>query len=102
MCQNQQLSHIMQLEGVSNVFCKGNVFSRNKAIAAFQKGRDARVIMFSLDKAGQWSKPSSADSLQLLVPILWKPLTSCSWILVPVQEMKQWPLNPRLLREHIV
>eukprot|EP00727_Mastigamoeba_balamuthi_P009804 m51a1_g5446 putative superfamily ii helicase (1071) ;mRNA; r:198018-201704 len=58
----------LQENGISNVYCKGNVHVRNKAVEEFTKG-SAKVIMLSLENAASGLNLTQASHLVLLSPV---------------------------------
>ncbi|ELR15494.1 SNF2 domain containing protein [Acanthamoeba castellanii str. Neff] len=78
------IGNLLEDHGVRTIFCRGNVYQRNKAIAAFQKSVDSqpkkaakgkepeplpRVLMLSLENAASGTNLTQASHIILVDPI---------------------------------
>jgi SNF2 family DNA or RNA helicase len=63
----------LQENGIDNVYCKGNVHQRNKAIEKFKKGlgkkKSPRVIMLSTEHAASGTNLTEASHIIMVDPI---------------------------------
>jgi len=65
-----RVGETLQEEGVSNVFCKGNIWIRNRAISSFKKqNMNVRVIMLSLENAASGTNLTEASHIIMLDPM---------------------------------
>lgn len=55
--------------GINNVFCKGNVWTRDKAIREFNANDDIKVIMLSSESAASGTNLTKASKVILLDPV---------------------------------
>lgn len=60
---------ILKNNGVKNVFCKGNVYQRDKAIREFNTNGDIKVIMLSSQSAASGTNLTKAKKVIFLDPI---------------------------------
>jgi SNF2 family DNA or RNA helicase len=65
----KKVGTILNNHGVKNVFCKGNVFTRDKAIRDFNSSDDIKVIMLSSESAASGANLTKASKTILLDPI---------------------------------
>jgi len=63
------IGRTLEENGIPNVFIKGNVYVRNKAITAFMKQHRARVIMLSLEHAVSGTNLTEATHIVLMDPV---------------------------------
>lgn len=65
-----KVGHILNENKIKNVFCKGNVFQRDKAIREFDRADgDIKVIMLSSEKAASGTNLTKASQIIFLDPI---------------------------------
>jgi SNF2 family DNA or RNA helicase len=57
---------VLNAHGIKNVFCKGNVWTRDKAIRAFTFQEDVKVIMLSSESAAAGTNLTAAENVILL------------------------------------
>ena len=55
--------------GIKNVFCKGNVWQRDKAIREFNSRDDIKVIMLSSERTASGTNLTKAENVILLDPV---------------------------------
>ena len=55
--------------GITNVFCKGNIWQRDKAIREFNDNKNIKVIMLSSESAASGTNLTKADMVILLDPV---------------------------------
>ena len=55
--------------GIKNVFCKGNVWQRDKAIREFNSDKNIKVIMLSSESAASGTNLTKAEMVILLDPV---------------------------------
>ena len=57
------------IQGITSVYCKGNVHVRNSAMAKFKQKGGPRVILLSLEHAASGSNLTEASHVILVDPI---------------------------------
>jgi SNF2 family DNA or RNA helicase len=65
----RKVGDVLDDYGISNVFCKGNIWQRDKAIRTFNSDDKIKVIMLSSDSAASGSNLTKASQVILLDPI---------------------------------
>jgi len=65
----KKVGDILDDYGISNVFCKGNTWTRDKAIRTFNADDKIKVIMLSSDSAASGSNLTKASQVILLDPV---------------------------------
>lgn len=65
----KKVGSVLDDYGISNVFCKGNTWSRDKAIRTFNADEKIKVIMLSSDSAASGSNLTKASRVVLLDPV---------------------------------
>jgi SNF2 family DNA or RNA helicase len=65
----KKVGEVLNDYGISNVFCKGNIWQRDKAIRTFNSDENIKVIMLSSDSAASGSNLTKASQVILLDPI---------------------------------
>jgi len=65
----RKVGDILDTYGVPNVFCRGNVWQRDKAIREFSSKPDVKVIMLSSESAASGTNLTSATTVILLDPV---------------------------------
>ena len=65
----KKVGDVLDDYGISNVFCKGNIWQRDKAIRTFNSDEKIKVIMLSSDSAASGSNLTKASQVILLDPI---------------------------------
>ena len=55
--------------GIKNIFCRGNVWQRDKAIRTFSSDQDMRVIMLSSESAASGTNLTKANVVILIDPV---------------------------------
>jgi hypothetical protein len=58
-----KIGKIMSQNGIRNVFCRGNVYQRDKAIREFNQNENIRVIMLSSESAASGANLTEASSV---------------------------------------
>jgi len=64
-----KVGDVLSTYGIKNVFCRGNVWVRDKAIREFTQNEDVRVIMLSSESAASGTNLTEASQVILLDPI---------------------------------
>jgi len=64
-----QIGNTLDENGIKNVYVKGNVHQRNKAITTFKTEKDVKVIMLSLEHAASGINLTEASHIILMDPI---------------------------------
>jgi SNF2 family DNA or RNA helicase len=65
----RKIGKILSDNGVKNVFCRGNVFQRDKAIREFNANDDIKVIMLSSESAASGTNLTKASQVILIDPV---------------------------------
>ena len=65
----KKVGTVLDEYGISNVFCKGNTWQRDKAIRTFNSDQNIKVIMLSSDSAASGSNLTKASQVILLDPV---------------------------------
>ena len=65
----QKVGTVLTDYNINNVFCKGNIHMKNKAIRDFTNNDDIRVIMLSSDRAASGTNLTIASTIILLDPV---------------------------------
>jgi SNF2 family DNA or RNA helicase len=65
----KKVGDVLDDYGISNVFCKGNTWQRDKAIRTFNADQNIKVIMLSSDSAASGSNLTKASQVILLDPV---------------------------------
>jgi SNF2 family DNA or RNA helicase len=65
----RKVGDVLDTYGIKNVFCRGNVWMRDKAIREFTNREDMRVIMLSSDSAASGTNLTAASVVILLDPV---------------------------------
>ena len=58
-----KIGKIMSMNGIRNVFCRGSVYQRDKAIREFNQNENIRVIMLSSESAASGANLTEASSV---------------------------------------
>jgi len=64
-----KVGDILKKHGIHNVFCKGNVFQRDKAVREFNSDDKIKVIMLSSESAASGTNLTKASQIILLDPV---------------------------------
>jgi SNF2 family DNA or RNA helicase len=65
----RKVGRILSQNNIKNIFCRGNVYQRDKAIKEFNETDDIRVIMLSSESAASGTNLTKASVVVLLDPI---------------------------------
>lgn len=65
----KKVADVLDDYGIKNVFCKGNVWQRNKAIKEFTNNDKIKVIMLSSESAASGTNLTKAKTVILLDPV---------------------------------
>lgn len=65
----KKIGDVLDEYGVKNVFCKGNVWQRDKAIREFNSKDDIKVIMLSSESAASGTNLTKAKNVILIDPV---------------------------------
>lgn len=65
----KKVGDVLDEYGIKNVFCKGNVWQRDKAIREFNANDDIKVIMLSSESAASGTNLTKAENVILLDPV---------------------------------
>lgn len=65
----RKVGDVLDEYGIKNVFCKGNVWQRDKAIREFNAKDDIKVIMLSSESAASGTNLTKAKNVILLDPV---------------------------------
>ena len=65
----RKIGHILDDYGIKNVFCRGNVFQRDKAVRLFSSDPTMRVIMLSSESAASGTNLTKASKVILTDPV---------------------------------
>ncbi len=65
----RKVGDVLSDHGISNVFCRGNVWTRDKAIREFNSKDDIKVIMLSSESAASGTNLTKASKVILLDPV---------------------------------
>jgi len=65
----KNVGEVLNDYGIKNVFCKGNVWQRDKAIREFNLDKDIKVIMLSSESAASGTNLTKAEMVIMLDPI---------------------------------
>lgn len=65
----KKVGDVLDTYGIKNVFCRGNVWTRDKAIREFTNNENIRVIMLSSDGAASGTNLTAATKVILLDPV---------------------------------
>jgi hypothetical protein len=65
----KNVGEVLNDYGIKNVFCKGHVWQRDKAIRDFQENNDIKVIMLSSESAASGTNLTKADTVIFLDPV---------------------------------
>lgn len=65
----RKVGKVLLENGIKNIFCKGNVFQRDKAIRDFNDNKNIKVIMLSSDRAASGTNLTKAKQVILLDPV---------------------------------
>ncbi len=65
----KKVGDVLDTYGVKNVFCRGNVWTRDKAIRDFSQKQDIQVIMLSSGSAAAGTNLTAATKVILLDPV---------------------------------
>jgi len=63
------IGNTLEENGIKNVYVKGNVHQRNKAIQTFKTSSDVKVIMLSLENAASGTNLTEATHIFIIDPI---------------------------------
>lgn len=64
-----KVGDVLNEHGIKNVFCRGNVWMRSKAIREFNNSDDIKVIMLSSESAASGTNLTKAKNVILLDPV---------------------------------
>lgn len=65
-----EIGHILNIYMINNLFCKGNVWQRNKIINEFNVEENIKVLMLSSESAASGTNLTKADTIIILEPIM--------------------------------
>lgn len=65
----KRVGKILNENGVKNIFCRGNLFQRDKAIREFEEGVGIKVIMLSSESAASGTNLTKAKQIIMLDPV---------------------------------
>jgi len=65
----KKVGDVLDTYGIKNVFCRGNVWTRDKAIREFSSKDEIRVIMLSSESAASGTNLTAASTVILLDPV---------------------------------
>ena len=65
----KKVGDVLNDYGITNVFCKGNIWQRDKAIREFNDNKNIKVIMLSSESAASGTNLTKADMVILLDPV---------------------------------
>jgi SNF2 family DNA or RNA helicase len=65
----KKVGQVMSHNGIRNVFCRGNVYQRDKAIREFNQDDKIKVIMLSSESAASGTNLTKASQVILLDPV---------------------------------
>lgn len=65
----KKVGNVLTEHGINNVFCRGNVWTRDKAIREFTENDDIKVIMLSSESAASGTNLTKATKVILLDPV---------------------------------
>jgi SNF2 family DNA or RNA helicase len=65
----RRVGNILKENGIKNVFCKGNVYQRDKAIREFNEDDKVKVIMLSSEKTASGTNLTKASQVIIIEPI---------------------------------
>ena len=65
----KKVGDVLDTYGIKNVFCRGNIWTRDKAIRDFTLKQDVQVIMLSSESAAAGTNLTSATKVILLDPV---------------------------------
>jgi len=65
----RKIGNILDIYGVKNVFCRGNVWQRDKAIRTFNNDKNMRVIMLSSESAASGTNLTKANKVIIVDPV---------------------------------
>lgn len=65
----RRVGYILRENGIQNVFCKGNVYQRDKAIREFNEDDKIKVIMLSSEKTASGTNLTKASQVVIIEPI---------------------------------
>ena len=65
----KKVGEVLNDYGIKNVFCKGNIWQRDKAIREFNSNDDIKVIMLSSESSASGTNLTKAEMVILLDPI---------------------------------
>lgn len=65
----RKVGDVLDTYGIKNVFCRGNVWTRDKAIRDFSTKEDIQVIMLSSESAAAGTNLTAATKVILLEPV---------------------------------
>jgi SNF2 family DNA or RNA helicase len=65
----KKVGEVLNDYGIKNVFCKGNVWQRGKALKEFNSDKDIKVIMLSSESAAAGANLTKAELVILLDPV---------------------------------
>ena len=65
----RKVGDVLDDYGIKNVFCKGNIWQRNKAIREFSDNDKIKVIMLSSESAASGTNLTKAKTVILLDPV---------------------------------
>lgn len=65
----KQVGDVLDTYGIKNIFCRGNVWQRDKAIREFSTQPDMRIIMLSSESAASGTNLTAATTVILLDPV---------------------------------
>ncbi len=65
----KKVGDVLDTYGIKNVFCRGNVWTRDKAIRDFTQKQDIQVIMLSSESAAAGTNLTAATKVILLDPV---------------------------------
>lgn len=65
----KKVGEVLDDYGIKNVFCKGNIWQRDKAIREFNSDKDIKVIMLSSESAASGTNLTKAEMVILLDPV---------------------------------
>ncbi len=65
----KKVGDVLDTYGIKNVFCRGNIWTRDKAIRDFTYKNDIQVIMLSSESAAAGTNLTSATKVILLDPV---------------------------------
>jgi SNF2 family DNA or RNA helicase len=65
----KRVGHVLKDNGIKNVFCRGNVFQRDKAVREFNSDDKIKVIMLSSESSASGTNLTKATQIVLVDPV---------------------------------